>query len=42
MALNNYQWYDERSQRTRIRGKLELDAISILSTKVDAMSQRLE
>ena len=37
-ALNNYQCSYERSQPKRVRGKLELDAISMLSTKVDAMS----
>ena len=33
---------NERSQPKRVGGKLELDAISILFAKVDAMSQRLE
>ena len=41
MTLNNYQWSNERSQPKRVGGKLELDAISMLSTKVDAMSQKL-
>ena len=36
-------WHSyERSQPKRVGGKLELDAISMLSAKVDAMSQRLE
>jgi len=42
MTLNNYQYSNERSQPKRVGGKLELDAIFMLSTKVDAMSQRLE
>ena len=42
MALNNFQWSYERAQPKRIGGKLELDAISVLSSKVDAMSQKLE
>jgi len=42
MTLNNYQWSNERSQPKRVRGKLELDGISMLSLKVDAMSQRSE
>jgi len=42
MTLNNYQWSNEGSHVKRVRGKLELDVISMLSTKVDAMSQRLE
>jgi len=42
MTLNSYQWSNERSQPKRVIGKLELDAISMLSAKVDAMSQKLE
>jgi len=42
MALNNYQWSNERSQPKRVGGKLELDTIYMLSAKVDAVSQRLE
>ena len=42
MTLNNYQWSNERSQPKRVRHKLELDAISMLYTTVDAMSQRIE
>jgi len=38
MLLNNYQWSNERSQSKRFGGKLKLDAISMLSTKVDAIS----
>jgi len=41
MKLNNYQWSNERSQPQRVGGKLELDAISILSAKVNAMSLRM-
>jgi len=42
MALNNYQWSNGTSQPRRVGGKLEVDAISLLSAKVDAMSQKLE
>ena len=42
MASNNYQWSNERSQPKRVGGTLELDAICMLSAKVDSMSQRLE
>ena len=38
IMLNNYQWSNERSQPKRIGGKLELNAIFMLSAKVDAMS----
>ena len=41
IALNNYQGSNERSQPKSIGGKLELDAISMLSTTVDAMSKKL-
>jgi len=42
MALNNFQWLSEKAQPKHIGGKLELDVISMLSSKVDAMSQKLE
>ena len=42
MTLNNFQWSSERAQPKGVRGKLELDAISMLSCEVDAMSQKLE
>ena len=42
MVLNNYEWSNERSQPMRVESKLELDAFSVPSAKVDTMSQRLE
>ena len=42
MTLNNFQWSYERAKPKRVGGKLELDAISMISSKVDAMSQKLE
>ena len=42
MALNNFQWATERSQAKRVGGKLEVDALTLLSAKVDAMTQRLD
>jgi len=42
MTLNNYQWSNSGSQHQSARGKLELYAISMLSTKLDAISKRLE
>ena len=42
MMLNNYQWSNKRTQPKRLRGKLELYAIFILSAKVDTMSRKLE
>jgi len=42
MALNNFQWSIERGQPKRVGGKLEVDALNLLSVKVDAMTQRLD
>jgi len=42
MALNNYQWSNENSQPKRVGGKLELDAVYMLSAKVDAMYRKLD
>jgi len=42
MTLNNFQWSSERTQPKQVGVKLELDAISMLSPKVDAMSQKWE
>jgi len=41
MAHSNYQWSNECGQPKRVRGKLEVDALTLLTTKVDAMAQRL-
>jgi len=41
MTLNNFQWSAERGQPERISGKYEVDALTLLSAKVDAMTQRL-
>ena len=42
MTLNNFQWSSEKTQPKWVGGKMELDAISMLSSKVNAMSQKLE
>ena len=42
MTLNNFQWCTERGQSKRFKGKLEVDALTLLSTKVDVMNQRLD
>jgi len=42
MAFKYLQWSSDRTQSTRVGGKLELDIISMLSFKVHAMSQKLE
>jgi len=42
MALNNFQWSIEQAQFRWVGGKLEVDAVTLLSAKVDAMTKRLE
>ena len=42
MVLNNYQWSNEISQPKRVGVKLELDTLTLLSAKVDAMTQRFD
>ena len=42
MALNNFQWSTKRGQPKQVGGKLEVDALTLLSGKVDAMTQRLD
>ena len=42
MTLNNFQWSTERGQPKRVGGKLEVDALTLLSAKANAMSQRLD
>ena len=34
MALNNFQWSSDRDQPKRVGGKLELDVIAMLSSKL--------
>jgi len=42
MALNNYQWPSERGQPKRVRGKYDVDALTLLTAKMDAMTQKLD
>jgi len=42
MALNNYQWSNERDQPKRVGGKYEIDALTLLTAKMDAMTQKLD
>jgi len=42
MALNNFQWSTEQGQPKQVGGKLEVDALALLSAKVDDMTQRLD
>ena len=42
MTLNNFQWSTERGQPKQVGGKLEVDTITLLSAKVDAIIERLD
>jgi len=42
MTLNNFQWSIERGQPKRVCGKLKVDVLTLLSVKVDTMTQRLD
>ena len=42
MALNNYQWSNERGEPTRVGGKFDVDALTLLIVKMDAMTQKLD
>jgi len=33
MVLNNFQWSDERGQPKQVGGNLEVDVLTLLSTK---------
>jgi len=39
MMLNNYQWSNERCQPKRVGEKSDVDALSLLTSKMDAMTQ---
>ena len=41
-TLHNFQWTNERVQPRRVGGKLEVDAFTLLSVKVDAMTKILD
>jgi len=38
MTLHNFQWSTERGQSKWVGGKLKVDALNLLSAKVDAMT----
>ena len=42
MVLNNYRWSNERGQPKRVRGKYDIDALTLLTAKMDAMTQKLD
>ena len=42
MTLNNFQWSNERGQPKRVGGKYDIDALTLLTAKMDAMTQKLD
>jgi len=42
MALNNYQWSSECGQPKRVGGKYDIDALTLLTVKMDVMTQKLD
>jgi len=42
MTLNNYQWSSESGQPKRVGGKYDIDALTLLNAKMDAMTQKLD
>jgi len=42
MALNNHQWFNEHGQPKRVGGKSDVDALTLLTAKMDAMTQKFD
>ncbi|XP_062080348.1 uncharacterized protein LOC133785107 [Humulus lupulus] len=42
MAMNNYQWPNERGQPKKVTGMMELDAITMLTAQVAALTKQLQ
>jgi len=42
MTLSNYQWSSDRGQSKRVRCKFDVDALNLLTVKMDAMTQKLD
>ena len=42
MALNNYRWSNEHGQRKRVGGKFVVDAFTLLTAKMGAITQKLD
>jgi len=41
MTLNNYQWSNEHGQPKRVGCKFDIDALTLLTVKMDSMTQNL-
>jgi len=42
MTSNNYHWLSERATSRRSGSKYDVDAVTLLSNRVDALAQRLD
>ncbi|XP_062075516.1 uncharacterized protein LOC133779586 [Humulus lupulus] len=42
MEMNNYQWSTERGQTKKVAGMIKLDAITMLTTQVAALTKQLQ
>ncbi|XP_062103296.1 uncharacterized protein LOC133814340 [Humulus lupulus] len=42
MAMNNYQWPNERGQPKKVAGMMEVDAITMLTAQVAALTKQLQ
>jgi len=42
MASNNYHWSSERAAQKKSSGRYEVDAVTLLTSQVDALAQRLD
>jgi len=42
MAPNNHQWLNECGQPKRVGAKYDIDALTLLTAKMDAMTQKLD
>lgn len=42
MASNNYHWSSERAAPKKSSSRYEVDAMTLLTSKVDALAQRLD
>ena len=42
MALNHFQWANEGGKPNRVGGKFDVDALTLLTAKMDVMTQRFD
>ena len=42
MAFNHYQWFNERGTQKKVPGKYDVDALDLITAKVDALTQKVD